>query len=841
MSFGLSSPKSLCSVEESGSATGGGGGGSLSHGASSPSSIYFDAANKALSSRSSTTGNYETATEGITSPSMPYDTASEGRTSSTSFDTPTIQAEADLEEGATFEDDSATLSHAASSNSFISAMSEHEELCLINLHMQVNKPITESPLLMASYISHLTQLRCSFWNEALPVWPHEAKTQGKFLPSFDMLHSGLGVMKMRSRDAPADEAVPEPDQDGIVWDADDKDSKVEQEEDLVSGLADCNTSKATVIVKFLDSVDLICCPILLESLEKTFNALEKSFQSLHPISVLNHLHAQSVDRVESKNTLKKEKSLDIQDKLIVEHKEPKSKSKSSKELENTDMFRTFEKSISSYVQASLTVPRINVMFVQASVVEEMCAFSALDHVKDITCVSLLAMGIEGTTFQFCKTSQSKKTVQIYHLNQRLLSRKKKKSKLKAVPDFRSMEPFMFESSEVQREEVLMTGSVDKIHAQLRRLRNDSSILQDAFITAIPSHESKVFFEYVNVPKLSEGRNNSPFDAEVTVVKSGKDVETTLGYNMCECGFEGISIKVAKRSGNQELLREAKEDSVHVENEVGDGSPAKESESSRNADMDDGASRGESEAGGNVDGEGHSQQFKSSTASGAAELQMTWFNFAAPPKTPISKKIDFTKLDWNLLSTVSPSIEAWLGPIDRLQEAVSHSLNDYHLRVAAVLASLMAEALDGAAQNAPKINKHEKLTALSRTLRDDPSCQLCTVLLWYLMRSDLSEVESNLDPRVVPPLNLLRQGIVVLSRQWKNALYTPILIEYNLRSRNLKNIYSTQMGFDPITQESYDVGKGGDDEDEESESEFDEEALLLKSRRQDASVQVLEKR
>lgn len=37
------------------------------------------------------------------------------------------------------------------------------------------------------------------------------------------------------------------------------------------------------------------------------------------------------------------------------------------------------------------------------------------------------------------------------------------------------------------------------------------------------------------------------------------------------------------------------------------------------------------------------QGKRSTASGSAELKTTWFNFAAPPKTPISKKIDFTKL------------------------------------------------------------------------------------------------------------------------------------------------------------------------------------------------------
>ena len=56
--------------------------------------------------------------------------------------------------------------------------------------------------------------------------------------------------------------------------------------------------------------------------------------------------------------------------------------------------------------------------------------------------------------------------------------------------------------------------------------------------------------------------------------------------------------------------------------------------------------------------------KHSTASGSVELRTSWFNFAAPPKTPISRKIDFTRLDWNLLSTASPSIDAWLGPIDR---------------------------------------------------------------------------------------------------------------------------------------------------------------------------------
>ena len=37
--------------------------------------------------------------------------------------------------------------------------------------------------------------------------------------------------------------------------------------------------------------------------------------------------------------------------------------------------------------------------------------------KDITCVSLLSLGVKGTRFQLCKTSQSKKTVQVYQQNQ----------------------------------------------------------------------------------------------------------------------------------------------------------------------------------------------------------------------------------------------------------------------------------------------------------------------------------------------------------------------------------------------------------------------------------------
>ena len=85
--------------------------------------------------------------------------------------------------------------------------------------------------------------------------------------------------------------------------------------------------------------------------------------------------------------------------------------------------------------------------------------------------------------------------------------------------------------------------------------------------------------------------------------------------------------------------------------------------------------------------------KKSTMSASATLKTVWFNFAAPPKIPISKKIDFTKLDWNLLSTGSPACDAWLNPLDRITNSDSNMFNRYNCRVGSIMAAAMAEALD----------------------------------------------------------------------------------------------------------------------------------------------------
>lgn len=51
-----------------------------------------------------------------------------------------------------------------------------------------------------------------------------------------------------------------------------------------------------------------------------------------------------------------------------------------------------------------------------------------------------------------------------------------------------------------------------------------------------------------------------------------------------------------------------------------------------------------------------------------------------------------------------------------------------------------------------------------------------------MQSEPPVIEANLRETDLPQLYTLRQGIIVLSRQWKNVLYTPLLPENPSKSR-----------------------------------------------------------
>ena len=63
----------------------------------------------------------------------------------------------------------------------------------------------------------------------------------------------------------------------------------------------------------------------------------------------------------------------------------------------------------------------------------------------------------------------------------------------------------------------------------------------------------------------------------------------------------------------------------------------------------------------------------------------------------------------------------------------------------------------------------------------------------MLRNEWATLEARLAPSVVPPLSTLKQGVVVLGRQWKNAIYTPYMLTYSLQEQRTKGAGQCQRG------------------------------------------------
>lgn len=129
-------------------------------------------------------------------------------------------------------------------------------------------------------------------------------------------------------------------------------------------------------------------------------------------------------------------------------------------------------------------------------VEEVIAFSAMESLSDLTCVSLLAVCFDDINCQLLSNSHSVKTTTEKNNqgpSQIKLSPKKQKAKRTESNLFeRSQEDLV---TEVCREEDVGTLHITRIHIQLQRMLKHSNFSDEVLLTAIPEHKSKVLFEF----------------------------------------------------------------------------------------------------------------------------------------------------------------------------------------------------------------------------------------------------------------------------------------------------------------------------------------------------------
>ena len=753
-----------------------------------------------------------------------------------------------------------------SSNSFISALSSHEDLALVDLRNQMEKSIPESPLLMSSYSSHLSQYVCYNWDIPPPVphfTPSHISTKDWFVrksqwrPKFRVNSHGFSCLRIarkngsnaQTSDSYNNDFIP-----GSVYfeidknlgpknmDKEECDQKKETKEkksdELISKNFDIKSEKLTLLIKLKNDIDIKLSPLSLEGLKSFVDSITPTLSSLHPISVLNHLNLNCLNEVENNNKLKKEKMLYLGQlnakawQTLIRRQNLKQNNRRIAETENTSLVANqFEELKTFKLLSFVYINQINVNLMQASIVEEIISFAALDNIKDLTCVSVMTVSLSEISFFSSHLVKQRRTLHTFmdqssvstlsFTEKALMTRffgKKPKKELSEI------ESLTIETVDTNLEETIASAAVSSIHMQLSRLKNSSTILKDAILTVIPCRCSRVGFKIVRSqsPSCTESdrtsrqsrqsrktlqrqdcvidKDNDSDNAFLKVHNSSvsSDEEHLLGFIMFECGIENISIKGVKIKKSDENFVEFKSKA----NETNEINPEfiKELEA---------------------------VQESSHSTSCVAEIETIWFNFAAPPKTPNTRKIDFTRLDWHLLSSAAPSISAWISVADRLMLSAKCMSKLSEQRVNSVIVCLMISGLEEKGVHIPPQSKHlnRLFTPLAKSLQDDPSCQLVTALRRYynsLQSSD--EFELNLRPETLPCLSDLQRGIVALCRQWKNALYMPLFIQQNLRLRKGDKHPLRVLLEERSKQKSFETDSF-DDEEEETEENNETTKLL----------------
>ncbi|XP_054723573.1 bridge-like lipid transfer protein family member 1, partial [Uloborus diversus] len=735
--------------------------------------------------------------------------------------------------------------NSISSTSFLSAMSSQEDIALVDLHNQMDKPIIESPLLMSCYMAHLTQLQCKNWFQRPPL-PHlmhplEAYHSGSFKeftfhkahsvwkPKFLPLTEGFTSIHMvdksklacyhqkfchmqKSISTHSDEEF----QPGSFH------QDIKKDDCMTDNYCSKNASKIILVIKLSGDVHFMISPLLIESFRSFIDTITPTLAQLHPLTIVNHLHVMCSHEVQQNNQLKKEKVLQLSQlraQILEKYKKKNFSILDGNSSDSTDnLGSNYEETRTKHTRALIKISKINVSIMQASIVEEVIAFSALDNLKDLTCVSLLSICVDNTTIQLSHSYQVKKNVQTFTdfcngsvAHSKVNGRSSKKIKTDSLPT----ELLTVETSETQQEETMLSASVSCIHCQLRRLKNNSSILKEAMLTVIPYHRSKVEFTFENHRFLgrSVGKQNEKQDLFMDSEWNQYLDEEKMGFIMFECGLEDIGLKFLKRWGYDSLKTNEFKKSLNLE--TGNNLPMSKTENGKNMskksfilrdvtsskhgfkshnrkDASDAKASfpscvsecGSCSSTDKSKSHAELQNLKGDAASFIIELKTVWFNFAAPPRTPNTRKIDFTRLDWHLLSTATPSINAWLKPSDRLMVSIRKMAKESRHRLAAAMACLMAEALEVQSIHMPIKSKYfsTKLSPLAKTLQEDPSCQLLMVLRRYLKQVEVETAEENLQIEYVPQTATLYRGLIALSRQWKNVLYMPFLVEQNIRFR-----------------------------------------------------------
>ncbi|XP_034257362.1 bridge-like lipid transfer protein family member 1 isoform X5 [Pantherophis guttatus] len=545
----------------------------------------------------------------------------------------------------------------------------------------------------------------------------------------------------------------------------------------------CQT-RTTAIVEVKGTVDIVLSPLVAEVLDRYIEAMVYCASTRHAAAIVDDLHCKVLrEAVQNKKTTFSENLSSKQDVRGTKIETPATGTTQVKTQANVSLKQ--DNVTIKGLQANVTVPKVNLCLLQASIEES----SGTATAKNVTHVSLVALcfdriatqvrmnrGVVEENTNSAETRRGSVTFEKYvHSN---------KMQPQSSGSLRS------NAGAEKGKEIAAKLNIHRIHGQLRGL--DTSDMGICAITAIPFEKSKVLF---TLEELDDFSFVDETDHQVVqdVTRIGPSQEK-WGWIMFECGIENLTIKGGRQcgavlyNGFGNISKSVATDrggflasNNSSDSPTGSGYNTDVSEEILHCDCASAGSDTRSNSVSDEQDEGvESDELKKDnplrppppdSCSMKLTIKEIWFSFAAP--TNVRSPAHIFSRQLNLLSTATPAIGAWLVPIDQVKSSLNKLETEGTLRVCAVMGCIMTEALENKSVHFPLRSKYNKLTRLSRYLQENPSCLLCNILHHYLHQATFSIIEEATMSDGLPALVTLKKGLIALARQWmKFIVVTP---------------------------------------------------------------------
>ena len=139
---------------------------------------------------------------------------------------------------------------------------------------------------------------------------------------------------------------------------------------------------------------------------------------------------------------------------------------------------------------------------------------------------------------------------------------------------------------------------------------------------------------------------------------------------------------------------------------------------------------------------------------------------AMPNPPATKKLfSYTRYDWNFLSTLSPTVLGWFCVINRIQKPMEEFLQQREKRIDTIIAYFLIETTPKS--TLPTSKFVELFTPKCKSLLNNPVCQLVSELRKQFNRN--TQMSRDLQPNLIPEIQVLKQGIREACRGWAQAI------------------------------------------------------------------------